>query len=189
MRALAKPGWYHGPHFVPDERAAFCFNQFITNRWLGTTEEKHMIEQIEQLQTQGLEDLRGVQTLEALYAWRNRYLGKTSVFSEISRGMGKLSAEERPIVGQRINAAKQALQAAFDSCEEEIKQYQRERELREERVDVTLPGRPVTPGSLHPTTQIIREVERIFAADGLPDLGQPRGRKRPVQLPDAQHSA
>jgi phenylalanyl-tRNA synthetase alpha chain len=125
-----------------------------------------MIEQIEQLHAEAIQALRPVMTLEALYAWRNRYLGKTSVFSEISRGMGKLSAEERPAVGQRINAAKQALERAFNDCEQEITHAQRERELREEQVDVTLPGRPVTPGSLHPTTQIIREVERIFAQMG-----------------------
>lgn len=125
-----------------------------------------MIDQIEQLQARGLQDLRDVSTLEELHAWRNRYLGKTSAFGEISRGLGKLPPEERPVVGQRINAAKQALEAAYASCEEEIKQYERERELREERVDVTLPGRPVAPGSLHPTTQLIYEVEQIFAHMG-----------------------
>ena len=125
-----------------------------------------MIEEIEQLQAQGLRDLRGVTALDDLYAWRNRYLGKTSVFGEISRGMGKLPADQRPVVGQRINAAKQALQAAFDACEAEIRQQQRERELREERVDVTLPGRPALPGSLHPVTQLQRQVEHIFGEMG-----------------------
>jgi phenylalanyl-tRNA synthetase alpha chain len=125
-----------------------------------------MIDQIEQMQNEGLHALQEVSTLEALHAWRNRYLGKTSVFGEISRGLGKLPAEERRVVGQRINAAKQALEAAYNACEEEIRQRERERELREERVDVTLPGRPVTPGSLHPVTQTQREIERIFGDMG-----------------------
>ena len=125
-----------------------------------------MIDQIEQLQERGLADLRDVGTLDALHAWRNRYLGKASVFGEISRGLGKLPAEERPKVGQHINAAKQALEAAYMACEEEIRQHERERELREDRVDVTLPGRPATPGSLHPITQTLDEIERIFAQMG-----------------------
>jgi phenylalanyl-tRNA synthetase alpha chain len=125
-----------------------------------------MIEQIERLQAQGLEDLRNVTTLNELHAWRNRFLGKASAFGEISRGLGKLPAEERPVVGQRINAAKQALEAAYTACEDEIRRRERERELREDRVDVTLPGRTVVPGSLHPVTQTLREIERIFGEMG-----------------------
>ncbi|HZG65669.1 MAG TPA: phenylalanine--tRNA ligase subunit alpha, partial [Herpetosiphonaceae bacterium] len=125
-----------------------------------------MIEQIEQLQTTALAELKGITTLDELHAWRNRYLGKTSILGEISRGMGKLPAEERPKVGQRINTAKQALEAAHAACEHELRQQERERELREDLVDVTLPGRPATPGSLHPTTQVIREIERLFLQMG-----------------------
>ena len=125
-----------------------------------------MIEQIEQLQAEGLDALRGVKALDALHAWRNRYLGKGSAFGEISRGLGKLPPDERPIVGQRINTAKRALETAYEACEEEIRRQERARELQEERVDVTLPGRPPAPGSLHPTTQTLREIERIFAEMG-----------------------
>lgn len=126
-----------------------------------------MIEQIEQLQAAALAELQGISTLEELYAWRNRYyLGKTSALGEISRGMGKLVPEERPRVGQRINAAKQAFEVAHAACEHELQQRERERELREDLVDVTLPGRPATPGSLHPTTQVIREIERLFLQMG-----------------------
>ena len=125
-----------------------------------------MIDQLEQLRAQGLQDLREVATLDALHAWRASYLGKASAFGEISRGLGKLPPEERPALGQRINAAKQALEAAYLACEEEIRRHERERELREDRVDVTLPGRPVTPGSLHPTTQTIRDITKIFAQMG-----------------------
>lgn len=125
-----------------------------------------MIEQIEHLQAHGLEALRGVSTLDELYGWRNRYLGKASAFGEISRGMGKLAPEQRPVVGQRINAAKQAFEAAYAECEAEIRRRERERELQDERVDVTLPGRPVTPGSLHPVTQTLRTIERVFGDMG-----------------------
>ena len=125
-----------------------------------------MVDQIEQLQAEGLAALRPVATLEQLYAWRNRYLGKTSPLTEIGRGLGKLPPEERRAIGQRINAAKQALEAAYAGCEEEIRRRERERELREDRVDVSMPGRPATPGSLHPSTQILREIERIFAQMG-----------------------
>jgi phenylalanyl-tRNA synthetase alpha chain len=126
-----------------------------------------LIQEIEQVQVQALAELQGVATLDALYAWRNRfYLGKTSALGEISKGLGKLSPDERPRVGQSINAAKQALEAAYATCESAMQQRERERELREDLVDVTLPGRPSTPGSLHPTTQIIREIERVFLQMG-----------------------
>jgi phenylalanyl-tRNA synthetase alpha chain len=125
-----------------------------------------MIEQIEQAERQALAELTHIQDLEALRAWRNKYLGKTSPITEISRGMGKLAADERPRVGQRINAAKQSLQAAYDQLEQRVQAAAREQELEHDRVDVTLPGRPVLAARLHPSTQILREIERIFAYMG-----------------------
>jgi phenylalanyl-tRNA synthetase alpha chain len=125
-----------------------------------------MIDQLEQAEQRALAELDHIGDLEALRAWRSSYLGKTGPISEISRGMGKLSAEERPRVGQRINALKQALQSAYDQREQALAAATQAVELERDRVDVTLPGRPVEPGRLHPTTQILRDIERIFATMG-----------------------
>jgi phenylalanyl-tRNA synthetase alpha chain len=125
-----------------------------------------VVEQIEQAERQALAELQATTSLEALRAWRSTYLGKTSPITEISRGMGKLSPEERPRVGQRINAAKQALQSAYDELEYKLQAVVRQQELEHARVDVTLPGRPVSAGRLHPVTQTLRDIERIFAQMG-----------------------
>ena len=77
-----------------------------------------MIEQLELAQQTALAELEKVTTLDALRAWKSAYLAKAGPLAEISRGMGKLSAEERPRVGQRINATKQALQSAYDALEQ-----------------------------------------------------------------------
>lgn len=119
-----------------------------------------MIEQLEHA------ELGAINGLDALRAWKSAYLAKSGPLAEISRGMGKLSAEERPRVGQRINATKQALQAAYDELEQRLAAAARQAELERDRVDITLPGRPVTAGKLHPTTRTQRDIERIFGTLG-----------------------
>lgn len=125
-----------------------------------------MIEQLELAEKQALTELGNITSLDALRGWKNTYLAKAGPIAEISRGMGKLSAEERPRVGQRINAVKQALQSAYDQLEQQLSAEARAAELERDRVDITLPGRPVTAGRLHLTTQTLREIERIFATLG-----------------------
>lgn len=125
-----------------------------------------MIEQLELAEKQALTELGNITSLDGLRGWKNTYLAKAGPIAEISRGMGKLSAEERPRVGQRINAVKQALQSAYDQLEQQLSAEARAAELERDRVDITLPGRPVTAGRLHLTTQTLREIERIFATLG-----------------------
>lgn len=125
-----------------------------------------MIEQLDLAEQQALNELRAITDLDALRAWKTTYLAKAGPLAEISRGMGKLSPEERPRVGQRINAVKQGLQSAYDALEQELSAAARAAELEQDRVDVTLPGRPVPVGRLHPVTQVLRDVERIFGQMG-----------------------
>jgi phenylalanyl-tRNA synthetase alpha chain len=125
-----------------------------------------MIEQLELAEKQALSELEIITDLESLRTWKSTYLAKTGPLAEISRGMGKLSAEERPRVGQRINATKQALQSAYDQLETRLSSAARNAELERDRVDVTLPGRPIEAGRLHIITQVIRDVERVFATMG-----------------------
>lgn len=125
-----------------------------------------MIEQLEQVEKQALAELESVADLDVLRIWKSAYLAKAGPIAEISRGMGKLSAEERPRVGQRINSIKQALQQAYDRIEQRLMAEARTRELEQDRVDVTLPGRPADAGRLHLVTQTLREIERIFGQMG-----------------------
>ena len=125
-----------------------------------------MQEQIEQAEQQALAELETIRQLDELRTWRNTHLGKTGTIGAISRGMGKVAAEERPRVGQRINAAKQTLQTAYDQLEEQLAAAARAQELKGDRIDVTLPGRSPHAGRLHLTTQILRDIERIFSQMG-----------------------
>ncbi|MCY3620616.1 MAG: phenylalanine--tRNA ligase subunit alpha [Gammaproteobacteria bacterium] len=97
---------------------------------------------------------------------RVRYLGRKGELTVLLRSLGGMDAAERPAAGARINAAKVRLQQAIERRKEALATHQLERELAEEAVDVTLPGRSRPGGSLHPITMTFRRIERIFEAAG-----------------------
>jgi phenylalanyl-tRNA synthetase alpha chain len=125
-----------------------------------------MLEKLTQIERAGLDDLETVQDEAALEAWRVAHLGRSSALMQLFNGFGQLSKEERPAAGQRANEVKKALEAAFNSRNEEIKQAALKRSLEQERLDVTLPGRRTPLGRLHPDTQILRELYRVFGDMG-----------------------
>ena len=104
--------------------------------------------------------------LAALDAVRVAYLGKKGELTEQLKGLGKLSAEERPKAGAAINQAKQAVQAALEARKEALEDAALAEQLKAEAVDVTLPGRGQSGGSLHPVTRTLRRIETIFAGAG-----------------------
>ena len=97
---------------------------------------------------------------------RVRFLGRKGELTTLARGLGRMSAEERPAAGAAINAAKERVQGAVEVRRRFLDGQQLERELAEEAVDVTLPGRRRPGGSLHPITMTFRRIERIFEAAG-----------------------
>ena len=97
---------------------------------------------------------------------RVRFLGRKGELTTLARGLGRMSAEERPAAGAAINAAKERVQNAVEVRRRFLDGQQLERELAEEAVDVTLPGRRRPGGSLHPITMTFRRIERIFEAAG-----------------------
>jgi phenylalanyl-tRNA synthetase alpha chain len=103
--------------------------------------------------------------LTQLDQWRVKYLGKKSELAEIFTVIGKLSADERPLAGKRANEVKTALEKAFEERAEELETRGREAFLKG-RVDVTLPGRPISMGRLHISTQTLRTIYAIFARMG-----------------------
>ncbi|GAB4517222.1 MAG: phenylalanine--tRNA ligase subunit alpha [Anaerolineae bacterium] len=125
-----------------------------------------MLEKVEALEREALEALSAAQDQKALDAWRVRYLGRRGALTELLRGLGQLPPEERPAVGQATNRLKQTLEEAFSRRQEEIRQAEIEAWLAADAVDVTLPGRPVSLGRLHPTTQALRRIYEIFAEMG-----------------------
>ena len=97
---------------------------------------------------------------------RVRYLGKRGEITALLKSLGGMDAAERPAAGARINAAKRTLLAAIAKRRDALGREQLQRELAQQAVDVTLPGRARAGGSLHPITQTFRRIEAIFANAG-----------------------
>ena len=97
---------------------------------------------------------------------RVEYRGKKGKLTDLLKGLGKLSNEERPAAGQKINQAKQVIQQAIGAKGEALRSEEMNRKLAEEAIDVTLPGRVEQPGNLHPVSRTIARIEQFFGELG-----------------------
>jgi phenylalanyl-tRNA synthetase alpha chain len=118
------------------------------------------------LVTQALADIDASADLVQLDEVRVRLLGKKGLLTEQLKGLGGLSAAERPAAGQRINEAKIAIQSALEMHKVRLENAALEQELAKGTLDVTLPGRGQEPGSLHPVTRTRLRIESIFRQAG-----------------------
>jgi phenylalanyl-tRNA synthetase alpha chain len=94
------------------------------------------------------------------------YLGKAGALTELLKGLGRLSAAERPAAGAAINEAKKALEAALDARRAALAEAKLVQQLAADALDVTLPGRGRGRGGLHPTTRALERVEALFHSLG-----------------------
>ncbi len=97
---------------------------------------------------------------------KSRFLGKSGALTELLKGLGKLSAEERPKAGAAINEAKVRVEALLASRRDAILAAELDLRLAAESIDVTLPGRRQSPGGLHPISRAQEHIERLFASMG-----------------------
>jgi len=125
-----------------------------------------MLGKLDQIEAAALAELDAAADEAALQAWKTRFLGRTAELGEITESLRELPKEERPAVGRRANEVKQALEAALERREGALRQAALEQSLTAEKLDVTLPGRPVSRGRLHPATQMLRQISSIFARMG-----------------------
>jgi len=125
-----------------------------------------MLEKLEKVEKEALSALEHLDDEESLLQWRAEYLGKKSVVMEAFTVMRELSKEERPLVGKRANEVRQALEEALELRREQAKRAALMQALETEKLDVTLPGRPQIVGRLHPVTQTLRRIYKIFAEMG-----------------------
>ncbi len=125
-----------------------------------------MLDQLEQLRAKAIAELGGVDNLTELEAWRIRYMGKKGSLTSILRGLGKLPLEERREIGAAANEIKALLESSLEQKEQTLKGAVLATTLEQGRIDVTMPGYPVSLGRLHPTTQILREICEIFSSMG-----------------------
>ncbi|MWC29012.1 phenylalanine--tRNA ligase subunit alpha [Paenibacillus sp. MMS18-CY102] len=125
-----------------------------------------MKERLEALRTEALQELQGVANQQQLNDLRIKYLGKKGALTEILRGMGSLSAEERPIIGQVGNDVRAAIESVINEKQEMFLREETETRLREETIDVTLPGNELPTGAVHPLNKVVQEIEDIFVGLG-----------------------
>jgi len=110
--------------------------------------------------------IQSASDLRSLDQYRVHYLGKKGLLTESLKKLGQLSPEERPAAGQKINRVKEQVQALIEKKDAELNQHVIAQQLASESIDVTLAGRSVKFGSLHPITQTIAELRRIFTQMG-----------------------
>jgi phenylalanyl-tRNA synthetase alpha chain len=135
-----------------------------------------MLDQLEQIAQEVQDSLSAADTAEALEAWRRDALGRKGRVTELTRQVGRLTAEERPEFGRRVNEIKQQLEAAYQSRLASVKAAEMQVQIAAEALDVTLPGRREPRGRLHPTTMILRDIARIWG-----DMGFQVYRSREVE--------
>ena len=125
-----------------------------------------MKEQLEQIKAKALADLAAAADMSALDAVRVRVLGKKGELTAVLKQMGKLSAEERPVMGQMANAVRAKLEDALEKRRAALDAAALESKLEAEAVDVTIPGKPVEMGHQHPMNRVLQEVKEIFIGMG-----------------------
>ena len=125
-----------------------------------------MQEKLLNLQEAALNEIKDTSSIEAVESLRVKYLGKKGEITAILKEMGKLSAEERPVIGQVANKVRESIEGSISSKKEELKAIEKQKKLAEEVIDVTMPAKPVKVGKKHPISQIIDEVSEIFMGMG-----------------------
>jgi phenylalanyl-tRNA synthetase, alpha subunit (EC 6.1.1.20) len=125
-----------------------------------------MKERLEQLKREAYDRIGKAADLKQLQEIRVAYLGKKGPITEVLRGMGKLPPEERPVIGALVNKIREAITEKIEERRARLEEEAIRKKLEKETVDVTLPGRPIPAGGMHPLTKIIQEVEDLFIGLG-----------------------
>jgi phenylalanyl-tRNA synthetase alpha chain len=124
------------------------------------------MENLNQLVQDSLAAVENADDLKALDQIRVEYLGKKGAITQQAKTLGKLSAEERPAAGQKINEAKGKVELAINARRDDLERVAIEQKLAGESIDVTLPGRGQDLGGLHPVTRTLQRIEQFFGKAG-----------------------
>ena len=132
-----------------------------------------MKEQLAKIRAEALSAFEGVKDAAALDELRVKYLGKKGELTAVLKQMGRLSAEERPAMGQLANEVRAALETALDTASEKLAQAALSARLKAETVDVTIPGKQIQVGHQHPMNTALEEMKEIFIGMGFTILDGP----------------
>ncbi|MBO7208858.1 MAG: phenylalanine--tRNA ligase subunit alpha, partial [Clostridia bacterium] len=109
-----------------------------------------MKEQLQNIKASAQAEINEILSAEQLEAFRVKYLGKKGVLTDVLKGMGKLSAEERPVIGQLANEIRNFLEDIVSKMQTEIKAKELEEKIKSEKIDITMPGEKFVTGGRHP---------------------------------------
>ena len=125
-----------------------------------------MKEEITKIKENSIKEINACENLKTLNDVRVKYLGKKGELTLVLREMGKLSKEERPVIGSLVNEVRDELNLLLEQKEKELNSKELQKKLETENIDVTEPSKKIVLGSKHPITQVIEEVEEIFLGMG-----------------------
>ena len=125
-----------------------------------------MKDQLVTLHRNALDELQGINDLESLDQFRVKYLGKKGELTLLLRGMGSLSPEERPVIGQMANEVRSNIEALLEQKKRELEKIALENRLKEETIDVTVSRKKFERGRLHPLNIVLNEIKDIFHGMG-----------------------
>ena len=132
-----------------------------------------MKEQLAKIRAEALSAFEGVKDAAALDELRVKYLGKKGELTSLLKQMGRLSAEERPAMGQLANEVRAALEGALEGASKKMEAAAMELRLKAEAVDVTIPGKAVQVGRRHPMNTALDEIKEVFIGMGFTVLDGP----------------
>lgn len=125
-----------------------------------------MKEQLSKIKAEAESALQSAETLDVLEELRVKYLGKKGELTSVMKGMGALSAEERPIIGQLANEVRDFIGDALDDKKSALLAAEAEKKILAETIDVTIPGRRPAKGKTHPLTTVLNDLNDIFIGMG-----------------------
>ena len=125
-----------------------------------------MKEQLAQIKQQAVEALQQAQTPAQLEELRVRFLGKKGELTAVLKQMGKLSPEERPVMGQLANTVRAEIEEMLEKQKAAAQAAALEAKLASEALDVTIPGKPVVLGHAHPMNQVLQQIKDLFVGMG-----------------------
>ena len=125
-----------------------------------------MKQKLEQIQQSAEAAISQAQSMDELEQIRVRFLGKKGELTSVLRGMGELSAEERPLVGKIANEVREAIESLLEQAVNGVKAIEKNARLVKETIDVTMPGKELELGHKHPLTRVLDEIKGIFMGMG-----------------------
>ncbi|HZK33717.1 MAG TPA: phenylalanine--tRNA ligase subunit alpha, partial [Bacillota bacterium] len=125
-----------------------------------------MKEKLELIRLEAVQALGSLNELGELEEFRLKYLGKKGALTKVLRGMGGLPPEERPLMGQIANEVRSYIEKELDKKTKAIKEFELDKRLKSEAIDVTVPGKRPGVGRLHPISTVLNELKDIFLGMG-----------------------